>query len=69
MFKDFLPDYLVLIDIHKKEYFTEKIITFFFEFCHFLFVQGGVLDIPEISPNTDHIVSIGGWGETEEGLK
>ncbi|CAM9299454.1 unnamed protein product [Sphacelaria rigidula] len=29
---------------------------------------GGVLDIPEIPADTDHIVAIAGWGETKDGV-
>ncbi|CBJ28444.1 Cathepsin Z-like proteinase [Ectocarpus siliculosus] len=30
---------------------------------------GGIVDIPELPAETDHVVAIAGWGETEEGLK
>ncbi|CAM9158861.1 unnamed protein product [Ectocarpus sp. 12 AP-2014] len=30
---------------------------------------GGVIDIPDVSAETDHIVAIAGWGETREGDK
>ncbi|CAM9561008.1 unnamed protein product, partial [Ectocarpus sp. 12 AP-2014] len=30
---------------------------------------GGVIDIPDVSAETDHIVAIAGWGETREGVK
>lgn len=36
-------------------------------FSYFAF-QGGVLDIPEIPADTDHIVAIAGWGETKDGV-
>ncbi|CAM9666941.1 unnamed protein product [Ectocarpus sp. 4 AP-2014] len=30
---------------------------------------GGIADIPELPAETDHVVAIAGWGETEEGVK
>ncbi|CAM9315881.1 unnamed protein product [Ascophyllum nodosum] len=30
---------------------------------------GGVLDVPEIPSDTDHIVSVAGWGQTKDGVK
>ncbi|CAM9776058.1 unnamed protein product, partial [Laminaria digitata] len=30
---------------------------------------GGLVDIPEVPADTNHIVAIAGWGETREGLK
>jgi Papain family cysteine protease len=30
------------------------------------FYTGGVLDVPEPSPETNHVVSVVGWGETDD---